>query len=678
LLQRGQTAAGMALLEKIVAADARNFEAWFLLGAVEHRGKRLDAAAHAYETVIALNPRHADACYFLGNIRGEQGDKNAAMRCYGAALESRPGFVEAARNLGALLHEAGRLGDAVACYRRVLEHSAGSADLYLNLGNALRDTGAHDEAIAAYREALRLDPRRPELHGAIGDLYDETGRADAALAEYRLGFAAAPDSPAACRSLGAALAEDGQPEQALATYARGSAPGIRVLAATVLPAILRGADDIARWRSRYAAEVRRLSDARVTLSDPAREVGSTYFFLSYHGLPNRELNTQLADFYGRACPSLLWTAPHCERARKPGRTRVGFISRFMHNHSIGKLARGVIAGLSREEFEAITVLMPPLRDDEIARAIRAASDRVVVLPLELDGARRAIAELDLDVLFYEDIGMDPFTYFLAFARLARVQCVGFGHPDTTGIANMDYWISNDLFEPADAAKDYSEQLFLLHDLGTTAYYYRPQLVPPAKRRQDFGLPGDATLYLCPQTLFKLHPQFDAVLAGILRGDPRARLVLIEGAAENWRRILAARFERAFADVAARVVFLPQQSMADFTRLIAACDVMLDTPHFNGATTSLEAFALGMPVVTLPTALQRGRHTTGMYRKMQWTPLVARDADDYVRIALALGKEPDRREQARREILARSDALFEDRRAVREFERFFRESADPRR
>ena len=92
LLQRGQTAAASALLERVIAADARNFDAWFLLGAVHHGRKMLDAAANAYEKVIALNPRHADAHYFLGNVRGERGDPEGAMRCYGAALEHRAGF----------------------------------------------------------------------------------------------------------------------------------------------------------------------------------------------------------------------------------------------------------------------------------------------------------------------------------------------------------------------------------------------------------------------------------------------------------------------------------------------------------------------------------------------------------------------------------------------------------
>ncbi|HEY3076857.1 MAG TPA: tetratricopeptide repeat protein [Burkholderiales bacterium] len=661
------------MLEKIVAADPRQAEAGFVLAGVNHVERKLDAAARGYEAVIALDARHADAHYFLGNIKGEQGDDEAAMRCYQSALEARPAFTEAARNLGALLHRGGRIAEAIACYRRLLEHGGGSADVYLNLGNALADSGAAEEAIAAFEQGLRLDPRRWQLHLAIGDLHDERGRLDASLEAYQRAFAAAPDSAAACAALGAALADQGRPEQALVTYARAQAPGLKVRAATVLPVIARSRDDISHWRSRYADELARLAETPPALADPAKEVGAAYFFLSYQGLCNRDLNRQLADFYRRACPSLLWTAPHCGRTRKPGRTRVGFISRFLHQHSIGKTSRGLVAELSRDEFEVTTVVAPPVVDDEMARAIRAASDRAVVLPPQLETARERIAELELDVLFYQDIGMDAFTYFLAFARLAPLQCVSFGHPDTTGIANIDYFVSNDLYEPADGAEHYSERLVLLRDLGTLAYYYRPQLAAPARRREDFGLPGEANLYLCPQTLFKFHPEFDAMLAGILRADPRGRLVLIEGRAKNWARLLAARFEKAFPDVARRLLFLPPQSMPDFTQLIAACDVMLDTLHFNGMNTSLEAFALGMPVVTLPSGLQRGRHTAGMYRKMQWTELVARDPDEYVRIAAGLGTEPDRRREARRQIIERSEVLFEDLRAVREFERFFRET-----
>jgi predicted O-linked N-acetylglucosamine transferase (SPINDLY family) len=254
-----------------------------------------------------------------------------------------------------------------------------------------------------------------------------------------------------------------------------------------------------------------------------------------------------------------------------------------------------------------------------------------------------------------------------------VQCTSFGHPDTTGIGAVDYFVSSDLYEPLNAAEHYSEQLFALRGLGTLAYYYRPDA--GAGRREDFGLPPGANLYLCPQRLFKFHPDFDALIGGILRGDPKGRLVLVEDAG---RERLQARLAAALPDVAERIVFLPRQSGAAFSRLVGACDVMLDTLHFNGMNTSLEAFAAGTPVVTLPTEFQRGRHTAGMYRRMDIDEAVARDAEDYVRIAVSLGREPDRRAALRAKIRGRSAALFEDMQVVREFERFFREALSPRR
>lgn len=161
---------------------------------------------------------------------------------------------------------------------------------------------------------------------------------------------------------------------------------------------------------------------------------------------------------------------------------------------------------------------------------------------------------------------------------------------------------------------------------------------------------------------------------ILREDPRGRLVLVEAGARSLSERLRERLSGAFPDVAERIVFLPRQSGERFSQLVGACDVMLDTLHFNGMNTSLEAFAAGTPVVTLPGELQRGRHTAAMYRRMGITAATASDAADYVRIATSLARDADRRAALRREIIERSEVLFEDARVVSEFARFFSEAA----
>jgi protein O-GlcNAc transferase len=249
-----------------------------------------------------------------------------------------------------------------------------------------------------------------------------------------------------------------------------------------------------------------------------------------------------------------------------------------------------------------------------------------------------------------------------------VQCVSWGHPVTTGIPALDYFISARSIEPEDAQTHYSERLILLERLPT--YYWRPHHSAIAFSRAEMGFPTDARLYVCPQSLFKLHPDFDVVLATLLRRDPEARLLLLSGIHKHWDRLLAARIAKAFPDVVARVIFVPRIPQAEFFRLLMMADVILDPPFFGGGNTSYEAFAMGLPIVTWPGAFMRGRVTEGCYRQMGFTELVADSLDSYVEIALRLANDAGWRERVKTEIAARSPVLYEDAPVVAELEDFF--------
>ena len=102
------------------------------------------------------------------------------------------------------------------------------------------------------------------------------------------------------------------------------------------------------------------------------------------------------------------------------------------------------------------------------------------------------------------------------------------------------------------------------------------LQEPPKRRADLGLPADRHCYVCAQTLFKFHPEFDAQLGDILRGDPDGVLVLVEAPTKHTTNLLQRRLQTSLADVIDRVVWVPGMSRADFLNLLAVCDVALDT------------------------------------------------------------------------------------------------------
>ena len=87
-------------------------------------------------------------------------------------------------------------------------------------------------------------------------------------------------------------------------------------------------------------------------------------------------------------------------------------------------------------------------------------------------SRKDVCDENLDSLFYPDIGMDTFTYFLAFSRLAPVQITSWGHPNSSGIPSIDYFISSRDLEVDTGDDHYSETLVRLKNPPT--YYYRPE------------------------------------------------------------------------------------------------------------------------------------------------------------------------------------------------------------
>jgi predicted O-linked N-acetylglucosamine transferase (SPINDLY family) len=190
-------------------------------------------------------------------------------------------------------------------------------------------------------------------------------------------------------------------------------------------------------------------------------------------------------------------------------------------------------------------------------------------------------------------------------------------------------------------------------------------------RREFSLPLDRHLYVCPQTLFKFHPDFDALLAAILARDPAGNLIFIEAPHRHWTEMLSHRLKQTLSGMDDRVTFVPRVDRPGFLRLLATADVILDPLHFGGGNTSFQALGLGVPIVTLPGAFMRGRVTAGCYRQMGIETGVAGTTEDYVDLAVRLGSDRAFNALVRAEINSRSAVLFEETAAVRELETFFK-------
>jgi predicted O-linked N-acetylglucosamine transferase (SPINDLY family) len=173
-------------------------------------------------------------------------------------------------------------------------------------------------------------------------------------------------------------------------------------------------------------------------------------------------------------------------------------------------------------------------------------------------------------------------------------------------------------------------------------------------------------------LEKFHPDFDPILAGILRRDESAAIVVLADESGLAPRALRRRFAASIPDVAERIVFLPRQPFPDYLSLVAASDALLDTLYYTGGTTTLHGLCLGKPIVTQPSRFLAGRATFAYCQQIGVTDCIASSSDQYVDIAVRLGMDADYRADVSERIAARSGVMYECFDAVRELEGLFQQ------
>ena len=608
------------------------------------QGKTADAVQKYIET-LKIEPDFPEALCNLGSALSRldrPGSVATSIECFQRAIALAPRYALAHNNLGAVFANVGRLNDALAEYRRAVELDGKYIEARCNLAGMLLQLGSPADAVAEYARAMRLDRSNSIAREALLNL------ANLAEIEGRI-----EDAEAICSELARVRPHD---------------IAARVSRALIMPVVPESREQIERVRVRIRDSLTMLTREGIRLDDPYRQFGKTNFYLAYQGLNDRELQQTIAKFHLDACPELGWIAPHCLAPRKAAaRLKLGIVCEYLDGHTIGKLYRGIVEELSRERFEI--VLMRAHREaDSATTQIDMLADRVVDFPRSLKEAREIVAAERCDVIFYPEIGMDELTYYLAFARLAPVQCVSWGHPVTTGIPAIDYFISGRAAEPDGADDHYSERLVRL--TNSPVCYRRPPRPDHPLARERLALAPQATLYLCPQSLFKFHPDFAEALATILHNDRNAHLLLIRGRQPHWQELLEDRFARTIGDVAGRIVFYPPFLGEDFFRLLMTGDVMLDPFHFGGGNSTYEALAMGLPIVTLPGEFMRGRVTSACYERMGIGDLIASDAASYAGIAIRVANDHAWRAKLSEEIRQRCAVLYDDRNIVREIENFF--------
>jgi predicted O-linked N-acetylglucosamine transferase (SPINDLY family) len=338
--------------------------------------------------------------------------------------------------------------------------------------------------------------------------------------------------------------------------------------------------------------------------------------------------------------------------------------------------------IDRNNFQVSLFHLNDTTDQETEKARRSVCD-FEDQPTNVAAWVQAIRKRELDVLIYPEIGMDPLTLQLASLRLAKVQAATWGHPETTGLPTIDLFISAEALEPVYPTANYSEKLVCLPNLGVYVEPLTPVNLKVSLR--SLGLPNNEPLLLCPGAPFKYSPIYDDVWVQIakhlqkrfLHRNSGGRLVFFQSRSQMMDRQLASRLRAAFDNAGvefdAHVSIIPMLDRSRFFGLMRKSALMLDTLGFSGFNTALQALECDLPVLAFEGDFMRGRLASAIVRRMGLPELVATTTQDFVRKAIDLAGDADRRKIIRNTIIKRRKILFHDITPVRALERLLTEA-----
>ena len=663
-----------------------------------HQSRQYAAAEQAYRHVLTVHPNHPEGLRLLGQLLHETGRPEEAIdalrRGIATATEAtelrraiiaplvalgeideavaharvvarrRPTSSEAHAVVAQLMARSGDHGAAIAPARRAVELAPGNAVAWLVLARAMSNTGRAAEALSAFDRAVSLAPTFADAAIERAFLLQSHGRLEQAAAGYELGLQHAPQNLAALNNVGACHLGLNRPMQAALAFERAArlAPleaGPRgnvgaalreagrlddalphLVAATRLdPADARPVNNIGSCHAAMADHPRAIDAYRSAESlDPAFDAAGSNALLSLmsmDGVPADVVRAEHVAWGHRHAGRIVAKPPPIDDPRPDRRLRIGYVSPDFREHSVPHFIEPVLAAHDRGRFEVTCYACGRRRDAVTARLSKLPDAWHEVAHLDAAETADLIRSHRVDILV-DLAGHTAENRLLTLARRpAPVQVTYLGYPGTTGLAAVDYRLTDGVADPPGADVHYAEQLVRLPDAffvfaDDFAPDYDPDLPADRNGLVTFGAFNNYT---------KVTQDTLATWAAIMAMVPRSRLVMKGKSLENSSTRAAVTAVFAAVGVAAdRLELRGWAPIAEHVKLLGTVDLMLDTFPYNGHTTTCQSLWMGAAVLTRFGDSFRSRVGLSIMTQLGLPEFAVDGADAYARRAVELATD----------------------------------------
>ena len=605
-----------------------------------------DEANKAYERAIALRPNYAEAMSNQGVLLLEMGKIDKAIALLESAIQANPHFAVAYNNLGNAFTQIEHYDDAFQCFERALQINPNYLDACLNFGNSLKKCKQYEAAIDCYQHALKINPNNAKTFYLLGEVYYDTGDCGLAKTYYA---------------------------KSLELYPTDLETQIALTIAQI-PKVAKNEEELSNSRHAFTQQLGFLSATLPQKIDPrlsAKLISRHPFYLAYQDENNKPLLSQFGDI----CIGLAQVIQDGLNIQQiPSQTqakiRIGIISSFICSHPVWHaITKGWINHLDPDQFE-LHIFNTNGVEDEETKLAKSQVTNYTNCGTDVINAAQIITNQNLDVILYPEIGMDTVSKALACLRLAPTQVASWGHPETTGIPTIDFYLSAELLEPINGNSFYSEELIQLPNLGT--YFENRNVKIMSPDLAALGINSSSPILLCAGSPSKYNPNNDSVFVEIAKRLGQCQFIFFNFD-HNLTSLLKERLGLAFAnaqlDANQFLRFIPFLKKEEFHGLMQKADLYLDTIGFSGFNTALQAIACDLPVVTKEGARMRGRLGSAILHRIGLDDLVCRSVGDYIHLVVELIQNPELLNSYKDKIANSKVLLLNDLEPIRALENF---------
>ena len=557
-----------------------------------------------------------------------------AAKLYAQLRTLAPRSFEAHHLGGAAALQLNQPAEAEKLLSRAVALNLRSASTYMCLGLAQAALGHTTDAEKNLRQSLQLDANNHEAWAHLASLQSITARLDDALASYERCLKIKPDYAQALTGKGSLLQLRGRSAEAIALHTRAlelepKHPKARSARAQARQSIHQLDAALADFNTHLAhfpddLEARSYRLLGLNYSD---DLSRDALFAEHRAFGQQA--TAAAKKSGAASLS------NVRSARAPSaKLSVAFLSPDLRAHSVAYFLEPLLRHLDRTRFE-ITLYHDHFVTDAVSERLRSHAARWRnFIGLSGDEVEKQIRADSPDILI-DLAGHTGFNRLPLYARrLAPVQISYLGYPATTGLAEMDFRLTDALADPhGESDAFHTERLVRF---APTAWAYTPPLDAPAPHPPP-SAGGAPFTFGSFNNLSKINPTTLRLWSEVLRATPGSRLLLKGfGLTAEW---IAPRLHAAGIDPSRVELLAGTPGVAEHLALYSRIDVALDPFPYHGTTTTCEALWMGVPVVTLAGDRHAARVGVSLLTAIGHAEWIAATTADYVRIARELAHDP---------------------------------------